>query len=589
MSGRRPGSVRVERLSYWYPGAADAALRDIDLTIEPGEFVLLAGASGSGKSTLALALAGLIPNRIPGRLAGQVVVDGRIIAALEPVEAARCAGMVFQNPDDQVLQPVVEAEVAFGPENQGLTADEIRRRVEEALAVTGISGLRRSLTPSLSGGEKQRVAIAATLAMGPSLLLLDEPCSDLDPQGAQQVLGVLRRLNRERGVTVVLIEHRIDEVASWVDRVVLLGAGGVVLDRPVREAFVDTTPWTAEGVAVPEVVRLANALPEVFGTSRTPLSSKEAADHLAGRPEGAALAASATLPVPSPPRSGASGDGRAAFHWSSVDLAFGAKQVLRGLTADVERGSWTALAGPNGSGKTSMAAMAMGLVTPTGGSVETLGRVVRRGRISEQAARVGYLFQSADSMLFSRTVAQELSFGHRWSGAGRDPAEEAELLSVTGLAGVRDRDPFTLSHGQRQRLALAALLSRGAEALLLDEPTTGQDEAHAQAFLSLLGRVRKQAGSTLVMITHDMRAVARHADRLVVILDGTVHLAGPPARVFAHREQLQAAHIVPPPIADLHGRLAGPEARRVALTVDELVRDLVTASPGSMATGATGA
>lgn len=584
MGDSRPwGAVRAERLSYWYPGTGAPALRDIDLAIDAGEFILLAGASGSGKSTLALALAGLIPSRIPGRMVGRVLVDGRTIAALEPVEIARHAGMVFQNPDDQVLHPVVEAEVAFGPENLGLPAEEIRTRVEDAMVATGIQSLRRSLTPSLSGGEKQRVAIAATLAMGPSLLLLDEPCSDLDPRGAQEVLAVLRRLNRQRGITVILIEHRIDEVVPWVDRVILMDAGRVIVDRPARDAFIETQPWSAGGVAVPEVVRLAKAMPQVFARAPVPLSSEEAARHLTEHQEGTILAAAALKPWTELP--GPGNGSLPAFRWRDIDLAFGSKRVLRGLGLEVGCGSWTALAGPNGCGKTSLAGMAMGLVKPTDGSVETLGRPVKAGRISEQAAHVGYLFQSADSMLFSRTVTDELSFARRWSRSSRTQEEDRELLSITGLLDYRERDPFTLSHGQRQRLALAALLSRGAEALLLDEPTTGQDEAHAHAFLSLLDRVRKHAGSTLLMITHDMRAVARYSDRVVVLLNGGVHLDGPPAQVFAHREELAAAHIVPPPIADLHGRLAGPTAHHVALTVDDLLLQTRTIAAETVVSG----
>ncbi|MFZ0216235.1 MAG: ATP-binding cassette domain-containing protein, partial [Candidatus Dormiibacterota bacterium] len=542
-----PARLAVEHLSYAYPGSPLAALRDIDLVVEPGEFVLLAGASGCGKSTLALALAGLIPNRIPGRVSGQVRLGSRTLAGEEQHVVSQLIGIVFQNPDDQLIHPVVDAEIAFGPENLGLPAEEVRCRVEQALALTGMTARRRTLTFALSGGEKQRVAIAATLAMQPGVLILDEPCSDLDPIGAQQVLGVLHDLNRRLGMTVILVEHRIDEVIPWVDRVLLMGEGTMRLERPAREAFADTAPWTAEGVAVPETVRLAQGLPDVFGAGLLPLSSGEAADALRGTPYGAALAGSATSPRPG--SAPVPGSGRSVLRWRNVELAFGSRLVLAGLDLEVRAGEWVALAGPNGSGKTSLAGLAMGLQAPTAGSVEVRGRAVDRRQPSRQAALVSYLFQSADTMLFSRTVLSELTFAARWGRRRVEASVLDAIIDVIGLGTERNRDPFSLSHGQRERLALGALLATATRAMILDEPTTGQDEAHAAAFLGLLERIRRDRQATYLMITHDMRAVAARATRLVVLSGGRVALDGHPSCVFAHRDELGEAHIVAPPMA----------------------------------------
>lgn len=560
--------VVVEHFSFAYPGASRAALRDINLTIDPGELVLLAGPSGCGKSTLALALSGLVPQRVRGRTAGQVYIGRRRLAEMEISQISQLVGIVFQNPDDQLIHPMVEDEVAFGPQNLALAPEEVRSRVEEALTATGMTRMRRALTASLSGGEKQRGAIAATLAMRPQVLILDEPCSDLDPVGAQEVLAVLRDLNRRENTTIILIEHRIDEVAPWVDRVVLMGEGRIVLDLPTRAAFADPAPWNELGVAVPETVRLARALPQVF-TGLLPLSSAEAADGLASTPFGLALAGSAARRPP-----GQQPDLRpAVVTWREVSLAFAQRPVLHRVDLALRKGQWMAVAGPNGSGKTSLAGLAMGFQAATGGLVEIEGKPVDAHRVSRQTRHIGYLFQAADTMLFSRSVEAELTFSHRWGGHPLDRDWLEELLAILDLGARRDADPFALSLGQRQRLALAALLATAPPTLILDEPTTGQDEAHASAFLQLLEGLRRDRQLTYLMITHDMRAVARHADWLVVLADGNVLLEGPPSQVFAQREALREAHLVPPPMADLHGRLAQGRARRVALGVEQLLAE----------------
>lgn len=575
----------VDGLTFRYPGARSRALDGVSLAVERGEVILVAGPSGCGKSTLALALGGLIPSRIRGRAAGSVRYRGEALAGLEPHQVAQRIGMVFQDPSSQLVCPGVEAEAAFGPENLGLDRAEIRRRVEASLAATGMAGKRLATTATLSGGEKQRLAIAATLAMQPDVLVLDEPCSDLDPAGAQDVLAVLRRLNRERAMTIVLIEHRIDEVISWVDRVVLLDQGRVVLDEPARQAFGVPARWSDLGVAVPELVQIGQALPEVFAGG-VPLSAGEAVDGLAGtawaRQLSRALSRS-TAPASRPA-------GPAAVEWGGVHLSYPGIRVLGGVDLRVNRGDWLALAGPNGSGKTSLLELAMGFTSPQAGSVQVGGTQVKAGDVSRQARRIGYLFQSADTMLFTSTVEQELLFALRHRRRRREPSAGAvsgraavgPLLELAGLAGRAHSDPFALSAGQRQRLAIAALLVESPGTLILDEPTTGQDEGHARALLGFLSRLRRDAGLTYLMVTHDMRVVARHAQRLAVLARGGVIADDVPSAVFARCDVLEAASLVAPPAAELHRRLA-PGAARVSLTAGELLAAMGVSAPATVA------
>jgi energy-coupling factor transport system ATP-binding protein len=293
------GQLHAEDVSFAYVGAARAALRHVDLGVEPGEVVLITGASGCGKSTLALALCGLIPSRIHGELRGRVTFGGSPLTGLKPHEASQLVGMVFQNPNLQLINQTVQSEVAFGPENLALPHEEIVARVGWCLDVTGMAGMRKAAVVTLSGGQKQRTAIAATLAMRPRVLVLDEPLSDLDPVGAQEVLSTLQRLARHGGAGVVIIEHRVDEVAPWADRVVLMDDGRVVLDQPPRVAWAEASPWLATGVGIPDTVRLAHAVPGAFGTT-LPLSVAEAAGALRDTWFVPALAAAAAERAPAP-------------------------------------------------------------------------------------------------------------------------------------------------------------------------------------------------------------------------------------------------------------------------------------------------
>lgn len=569
----------VDNLTFRYPGAPAPALSQINLDVGRGEMVLVAGPSGCGKSTLALALSGLIPERVHGRMAGSVHLGGVTLSSLEAHEVARHIGMVFQDPASQLITPVVESEVAFGPENLALPRDEIRRRVEESLRLTGMMHMRHELTSSLSGGEKQRVAIAATLAMRPNVLVLDEPCSDLDPLGAQSVLGVLRRLSQERGMTVVLIEHRIDEVAPWVDRIVLLDRGRTVLDQPTRAAFVEPHLWDRIGVAVPEMVRLGHALPGIFSGS-LPLSVDEAYEALSGSSAAAGL-------VDSERRQNEClvDDRNPVISWKGVSVSYN-RPVLSDIELVARPGEWLTIAGANGSGKTSLVELAMGFRRPTSGSVTLNGHRVDPRDVSRQAREVGYLFQSAESMLFTSSVIKELGFtlrhrrpkAHRKADARTMIAEQRrripELLTLIELGDRADSDPFSLSAGQRERLAIAALLVEAPNVLVLDEPTTGQDEGHARAVLTFLEDLRRSRELTYVMVSHDMRMVANYATRLAVLAGGRVILDGPPAEVFARRELLAEASIVAPPAAELHSRLASEPVTRVSLSAAELLAAL---------------
>jgi len=569
---RTAGELRADDVSFAYVGAARAALRHVNLSVARGEVILITGASGCGKSTLALALCGLIPSRVHGELRGRVMFGATPLSGMKPHEASQLVGMVFQNPNLQLINQTVQSEVAFGPENLALPQPEIAARVDWCLDVTGMAGMRTAAVVTLSGGQKQRTAIAATLAMRPRILVLDEPLSDLDPVGAQEVLATLQRLARNGGTGVIVIEHRVDEVAPWADRVVLMDDGSIVLDQPPRAAWAEPGPWRAAGVGIPDMVRLAHAVPGAFG-SRLPLSVVEAADAVKDTWFETALAAAAAerrnvggMPAGQPP------DPRPpVLSWDGVSVEFDGKRAVDDVTLAVDEGEWVALIGANGSGKSTLTGLTVGLGKPSAGVVRFRGRAVRPGKVFDHAAQVALLLQAADDMLFETTVRKELEFGFRFRARPEDPVLDVpEAVEFFGFTGREADSPWELSQGGRQRLALAALLVGAPGVLVLDEPTTGQDANHMRSFLRLLDRVRARTGITIVTVTHDIRGLASRAARVVLLGEGQVRADGPTSRVFAMTGDLIRWGVLAPPLARLQSELLGPAAGDVLLEVDEL-------------------
>jgi energy-coupling factor transporter ATP-binding protein EcfA2 len=562
--------------------------------------------SGCGKSTLALTLAGLIPSRIHGELRGLVSFGGRPLSGLPPHEASQLVGMVFQNPNLQLINQTVVSEVAFGPENLALPQPEIEARVEWCLDVTGMSGMRRAAVITLSGGQKQRTAIAATLAMRPRILVLDEPLSDLDPVGAQEVLATLHRLAHEERTGVVIIEHRVDEVAPWADRVMLMDDGRVVLDQPPQVAWADRGPWLATGVGIPDVARLAHAVPGVFPAA-PPLSVEETVGGLRDTWFVPALVAAAADRAPAPPLDGAGAASASAargpaargtetgseppvLSWEGVSVEFDGQRAVDNISLEIAEGEWVAIIGANGSGKSTLTGLTVGLGTPSSGVVRFRGQAIRPGKVFEHAAQVALLLQAADEMLFETTVIRELEFGFRFRARPKDPVLDVPgAIEFFGFSGLENASPWELSQGGRQRLALAALLVGAPGVLVLDEPTTGQDAEHMKSFLRLLDRIRAHTGLTVVTVTHDIRGLASRASRVVLLGGGQVRLDGPAREVFARTDELARWGVLAPPLARVQTGLLGAAVTEVMLDGDDLAAEVLAHRPAGAGPGALAA
>jgi energy-coupling factor transport system ATP-binding protein len=502
-------------LTYQYPEREAPALRELSWTVAPGEFVTVTGPSGSGKSTLLRCLNGLTPHFSGGTFDGIVTVAGHDTRHYSPRVLARLTGFVFQDPEAQFVAGRVDDEIAFGMEQLGIPPVTMRKRVEEVLDLLGIAALRDREIATLSGGERQRVAVAAALALQPSILALDEPTSQLDPWGAEEVLAALNRLNEDLGLTVILAEHRLERVVAHADRLTVLAPGGsIALDGPPRESLRHTEIET-----LPALLALGRRL----DWAPLPLSIKE------GRAAQRRDAAIGRMPAPAPSDPALPG-GASVVTLQRVSAGWDRYPVLRDIDLDVRPGELIALMGRNGSGKTTLLRLVAGLHRPSSGRVLIAGQDTTRLHPADIAQTVGYLPQNPSALFFAETLRAELAFTLKHHPqSGLEP--EATLTSL-GLEHATDHNPRDLSGGERERAALAAVLVGGPRVLLLDEPTRGMDAVRKRALAMMLHRLRDD-GVAILLATHDVELVAEVASRVVLLGDGRIVADGGPRTVLA--------------------------------------------------------
>jgi energy-coupling factor transport system ATP-binding protein len=488
------GGITYRDVAFAYPDGPPV-LVDVELTVEPGEILLVAGSSGSGKSTLLRAANGLVPHATGGRFSGEVVAFGRSTRAHPPRSLADVVGFVHQDPEAQFVVDQVEADLAFVLENLGADEATMRRRVEEVLDALDIAHLRRRSPATLSGGERQRCAIAGALAAAPAALVLDEPTSQLDPQGAEDVLGALARLNADLGTTVLLAEHRLERAAPLADRAVVVDAGRIGIPG-------DPGSVLATYPGAPSVTRLGRLL----GWDPPPLTVKDARSRKAPTMLGGPPADKATAP------------GRLLLSTRGLRVDLGGRTVLRNLDLDVAEGEVVALLGRNGAGKTTLLRALATLQPVTAGDVSSHGPTA-------------YVPQDPNSLLFAPTVRRELEQTLRLLGR-HDHGDVDRWLAALGLSALAERHPRSLSGGERQRVAVAAVAVGGADVLHLVEPTRGKDAASRTAREAAVA-AHAAAGGAVVLATHDIELAARCTTRAVVLGDGEVVADGPALRVLA--------------------------------------------------------
>jgi len=525
------------------------------------------GASGAGKSTLCRCLNGIIPHFVKGSLQGEVRLLGQDTRELSVAQCARHVGLVFEDFESQLFATNVELEVAFGPESLGLPRAEIAHRVQEQLSLVGLSHLARRRPASLSGGEKQRLAIAAALAADPSLLVLDEAASDLDPVGKSAIFQLARGLRGHHQRAVVFAHHDAEE-AVHATRVLLLAGGqpaalgppDQILSRPELLSSNGLTPLASA------------ALFQSLGLEERPLEEAHAAELLLQR--------GLRIPEAACQRWAARDERRAGQYGGPVievrNLTHcyqGTEPAIRDINLTLRRGEYIAIIGQNGSGKTTLVKHFNGLLRPTQGEVLLSGQPTRGLPLRALAQRVGYVFQNPDHQIFSPSVFDEVAFAPRNFGLGPQEvnARVAESLAAVGFSGREQEDPFSLTKGERQRVAVASVLAGRPEVLIFDEPTTGLDDRESRGIMALIDRLNR-AGHTIVLVTHAMWLVAEYAHRVIVMQEGRIILDAPTRAAFSQTDLLRQAAILPPQIIRLSQRLGA-----AALSLSELLEPLRSA------------
>ncbi|MGX5681849.1 ABC transporter ATP-binding protein [Schumannella luteola] len=546
--------IRHDDREAWTPS-------DVSFAVRPGEVVLVLGPSGSGKSTLALALDGLIPHDVHAEAEGVVLVAGRDTRDATVGELSASVALVFQDPDAQVVTGTLLDEVAFGPENLLVPAEEVLERAEHALRTVGLWERRDENPDILSGGGRQRLAIASALALRSPVIVLDEPTANLDPAGIDDVYEALAAVVADRERSIVLIEHNLDAALELVDRVVVLdGSGRLVLDGPARETLRDNADRLVElGVWLPVSTLAALRLRRAgVGMPDLPLTPAELTAALDAVPE-----------LPAPPAVTPAATAEPVVTVERLTLRRGRTEVLHDVSLSIPRGSITALVGVNGAGKTSLLQAIAGVIRPPRGTVATNGHDPARADARQLARDVGFVFQNPEHQFIRATVAEELAHSPRLQGV---PADEVDrrvdgMLERFGLVELRDVHPMLLSGGQKRRLSVGTALISGPPVLALDEPTFGQDRERADELLRLLDDLNRE-GTTIVLVTHDLQLVADHASHVAVLGEGRLRAFGPVGEILAS-DELEGAGLRRPPLARAMGALSRhPDWRSVTRLAD---------------------
>jgi energy-coupling factor transporter ATP-binding protein EcfA2 len=513
----------VENLSFRYRDRSGVAINNISFSAQKGELLLLAGTSGCGKTTLIRCINGLVPRSYKGEMTGRVLVGGQDNHGMSLAKISQIVGTVLQDPERQILGIKVINEVAFGLENMALSRAEIIKRADEALEYLKITHLRDRETFNLSGGEKQKVALAGVLAMRPSILLLDEPLASLDPVSALETLAMVRHLVDE-GLTVLMVEHRVEDVLKIKPDHMMYMSEGEIRYLGDAQGLISTVDYREVKLPAKMVSLRASKDPQPAEIKFSPAYHAE--DQAGNRPL-----------------------------VSFKDVSFGYesdREVLHGINLEINRGDVIAILGPNGAGKTTFVKHAIGLLKPKTGNVFVNGKNTHDASVAEIASTLGYVFQSPSHMLFAPTVREELAFGPTNLGHKPDAIEQQvkEALDIVNLSDKEKDAPLSLSFGQQKRVSIAAILAMRSKILVMDEPTAGQDYKNYMGFMDAI--IQLPSFEAILFITHDVDLAVIYANRIILVADGAIQADGKPETVLKDYQLLKKCRVVPTSLLDLN-------------------------------------
>lgn len=552
--------INVDDVSFSYGTQTEQALKHISLDVNKGDFIGIIGPSGAGKSTLAACLSGAVPHHYTGTFFGSVMVDGHDTCEVSLTDVSQIVGSVLQDIDTQMVASVVEDEMLFGLENFAVPHDQIEQRVSETLETVGISDLRDREIATLSGGQKQKVAIAAILAMRPRVLVLDEPTAALDPASSTLVFETLREANRILGITIVVVEQKVALLSEYCNRVLVLNHGEIALQGEPHEVFAHTDELRAIGVDCPRVTRIFNSLQTDGLVSGTPCLDVDEAERLISDivdPVHAVIEAQAPAGSPHAPslRPHAK-DVEPVLTFDHVEFAYpNGGAAVHDLNLTLYPGELVGIVGQNGAGKTTLTKLLTGLLKPASGSVRVTGLDTAAVPTSRIAREVATLFQNPDRQICKDTVLNEVSFGLELAGIDRAEALRRAQLVIDRFGLPADEAPFSLSRGQRQMVALASVVVVEPKIVVLDEPTSGLDYRECMTVMETV-RTMAERGCAVIMVCHDMEVVSDFAERIVVMADGRILDRGRTHELFSNIDLMRRAYVEPPQVIELSRRLA---------------------------------
>jgi len=545
-------AIELTNVSYSYARSKKYALKDLSLQVEQGEFLAVMGENGAGKSTFCQTLNGILPNSMGGRLKGKVLIQGLNTVETPISQLATKVAIVLEDPETQFFTSSVRSEIAFGPENLCVPVDEILERIKWALDVVRLSGFEDRLPTALSGGQKQRLAIAAGIAMRPSILVLDEATSQLDPVGVKEVLSVVKELNEKYGMTIVMATDHSEEVARVANHVVVIDSGKLVDEGTPRQIFANLDLFDKYMIRSPQVSQMGALLVKAgVKLPIFPLSVEEGCrdlvDVLGGKP-----APKAKIEKKSSEQSVSQAE--PIITVDHLDFVYQPLNVhaVKDVNFVIHRGEFVALIGQNGSGKTTVLKNLLGLLKPTTGKVTIAGLDTREVAVADLARHVGFVLQNPDQQLFAETVREEVAYGPHNLGLDEATIKDrvAWALKEVGLEGKEEDFPPALPKGDRAKVVIASALALDPEVIVLDEPTTGQDYRGCHQIMQIADSLHRE-GRTVVFVTHHMALVAEYAKRVIVMTGGKILMDGKTEEVFSKPDVVREAYIIPPQITEL--------------------------------------
>lgn len=562
------GIIELENYSYSFPTTKEFVLHDITLNVKPGEFVILIGPSGCGKSVLCMSLNGVVPRMLGGEVKGRVFVAGKDVHKTSVKDMARDVVIIYQNPDFQLCNILLEDEIAFGLENLCFNIEEIKKRVDEAFEFTDLGKYRKKETFFLSGGEKQKAAIASVLAMSPKVLILDEPTSNLDPVGTQLIFDTVEKIRDELNVTLIMVEHKLDELVHKADRLVVMDKGAITCEGHPRKVLEECGNYIMKdlGLWLPQVTELGLEMKNRgFQITEVPLTLYEAVKVFRKFPSKTKYLERENNDLSD-------------LIINVEDLHFtypDGTKALKGVDMQVEKGDIVALLGQNGSGKTTLAMHFVGIYKPNFGRAIVDGLDTTKVPLEKLVDKAAYVFQYPEHQFVENTVFREVAYGLEQSKLPKEEIKRKvrEMLSNLGLLRYKERYPYALSIGEKRRLSVAAMLVMDPNLIILDEPTYGLDQFNATMLMNYMKKLNSK-GATICFITHDMRLTAEYARTVFVLNDGKVAFKGKTRKLFENllnnSELKEQLNLAPPPVVTLSHMI---HSSTIALSNEEFLME----------------